>query len=193
MNRHNSGNDAEAIRQQQILHLIGTLTSGEIVLLGTMYRVGNIAKDSGAGAWLGQMAQETGLVNRELVELLEMPLIEKQARQSAPIRGLKRCVLGVSAIDSLASVKPSPRLCRSQNEPWRNWVDIISSTEQWSHPSISAEPRLGCSAAGATDISGQRAVLFGVSGSKESLRRYYSVRRSRFLREALSLSSPIVR
>lgn len=73
------GKDAEAIYQQQILHMIGSLSSGEIVLLATMYRLATPSeKYTAATKWLEEMARETGLMEPGLVELAETPLIEKQ-------------------------------------------------------------------------------------------------------------------
>ncbi len=72
------GTGSEAILQQQLLHIIGSLSSGEIVLLATMYRVGDVSKYSGAQEWLTEMASETGFVDNGLVALAESPLMEKQ-------------------------------------------------------------------------------------------------------------------
>jgi hypothetical protein len=72
------GTESEAVLQQQLLHIIGTLSSGEIVLLATMYRVGGVKKYSGAHEWLTGMANETGFVDAGLVALAETPLMEKQ-------------------------------------------------------------------------------------------------------------------
>jgi len=71
------GKESEAIYQQQILHMIGTLSSGEIVLLATMYRVGGTNLYSGAHQWLNDMTRETGFIDEGLVKLAEAPLIEK--------------------------------------------------------------------------------------------------------------------
>jgi hypothetical protein len=72
------GTDSEGVHQQQLLHIIGTLSSGEIVLLGTMYRVGGKNKYTGASQWLREMANETGFLDEGLVSLAEAPLLEKQ-------------------------------------------------------------------------------------------------------------------
>jgi hypothetical protein len=72
------GTESEAVHKQQILHIIGTLSSGEIVLLGTMYRVGGKSKYTSANEWLIEMARETGFVDEGLVGLAETPLMEKQ-------------------------------------------------------------------------------------------------------------------
>jgi len=71
------GTESEAVHQQQLLHIIGTLSSGEIALLGTMYRVGSKNKYTAASEWLSEMAHETGFVDQGLVELAEAPLMEK--------------------------------------------------------------------------------------------------------------------
>ena len=74
----NPGQDSEAVYQQQILHVIGSLSSGEIVLLATMYRLGTPGeKYSSAMKWLDETARETGLVDYGLVQMSETPLIEK--------------------------------------------------------------------------------------------------------------------
>ncbi|MGH9637466.1 MAG: hypothetical protein ACRD72_21745, partial [Candidatus Angelobacter sp.] len=72
------GTDSEAVLQQQLLHMIGSLSSGEIVLLAAMYRVGDVRKYSSAQEWLTEMANETGFVDKGLVALAETPLMEKQ-------------------------------------------------------------------------------------------------------------------
>jgi hypothetical protein len=71
------GKEAEAIYQQQILHMIGSLSSGEIVLLATMYRVGGSNLYTDAHQWLNDMAKETGFRDEGLVKLAEAPLMEK--------------------------------------------------------------------------------------------------------------------
>lgn len=71
------GKDAEAVHQQQLLHLVGALSSGEIVLLATMYRVGGVNQYTGADRWLSDMANETGFLDQGLVKLSEKPLMEK--------------------------------------------------------------------------------------------------------------------
>jgi len=71
------GTESEAIGQQQLLHVIGTLSSGEIVLLATMYHAGGARKYSSANEWLNEMANEAGFVDAGLVALAEAPLMEK--------------------------------------------------------------------------------------------------------------------
>ena len=72
------GTESDAVHQQQLLHIIGTLSSGEIVLLGTMYRVGDKKnKYTSAAEWLNEMADTTGFLDQGLVTLAETPLIEK--------------------------------------------------------------------------------------------------------------------
>jgi len=71
------GKNSEAIYQQQLLHVIGTLSSGEIVLLATMYRVGGANLYSDAHRWLNDMARETGFMDEGLVKLAEAPLMER--------------------------------------------------------------------------------------------------------------------
>jgi len=71
------GTEAEGIYQQQILHMIGSLSSGEIVLLATMYRVEGINQYSQSSKWLDDMARETGFLDEALVKLAETPLMEK--------------------------------------------------------------------------------------------------------------------
>lgn len=73
----NPGKETEAIYQQQLLHMIGSLSSGEIVLLATMYRVGGANLYDGAHQWLNDMAKETGFRDEGLVKLSEAPLMEK--------------------------------------------------------------------------------------------------------------------
>lgn len=71
------GKDSEAVHQQQLLHMIGTLSSGEIVLLATMYRVGGVNLYTSADQWLSDMATETGFRDQGLVKLSEKPLMGK--------------------------------------------------------------------------------------------------------------------
>lgn len=73
----NPGKDAEAVYQQQLLHMIGSLSSGEIVLLATMYRVGGMNQYTESRRWLSDMAKETGFTDEGLVRISETPLMEK--------------------------------------------------------------------------------------------------------------------
>jgi hypothetical protein len=74
----NPGNEAEAIYQQQLLQAIGGLTSGEIILLATMLRVGGTNTHNRADAWLNDMAGKTGFLAEGIVELAEESLIKKK-------------------------------------------------------------------------------------------------------------------
>lgn len=69
--------DARATYQQQLLHIVASLSSGEVVLLSTIYRVGGRQAYTGALEWQAEMAKETGFMDMDLVELNEFPLIEK--------------------------------------------------------------------------------------------------------------------
>lgn len=71
-----SANDAAI--QQQLLHLIGTLSSGEIILLASAFRVGGSNQYPNADKWLNDMAHETGFREEGLVEMAEIPLMEKR-------------------------------------------------------------------------------------------------------------------
>lgn len=73
----NPGKNSDAVYQQQILRLIGGLSSGEIVLIATMYRVGGMNQYNRAEQWLNDMARETGFLDEGLVLLSEAPLMEK--------------------------------------------------------------------------------------------------------------------
>lgn len=69
--------DVRATYQQQLLHIVASLSSGEVVLLSTIYRVGGRQAYTGALEWQAEMARETGFMDMDLVELNEIPLIEK--------------------------------------------------------------------------------------------------------------------
>ena len=68
------------ILPQQLMRIARQLSSGEIIVLETAYRIGregNFEKRMSAGEWLKKIAEESGLQFHHLVELHEEQLLKK--------------------------------------------------------------------------------------------------------------------
>ena len=71
--------DRESLLPQQYVKVCRSLSSGGIVVLRTAYKISKqeYINDSAAAGWLKKIAEESGLVHPELVEIHEEELIKK--------------------------------------------------------------------------------------------------------------------
>lgn len=70
----------DSVLPQQYMSLCRTLSSGEVLVLNSTFALterGGITLDSQASTWLEIIAKESGLESKELVEIHERKLIEK--------------------------------------------------------------------------------------------------------------------
>jgi len=74
--------DRNSFLPQQYMKLCRTLSSGEIVVLSTAYKLSQVSKRepvkyNSAAEWLKKIAEESGLIHPELVEIHEEELMKK--------------------------------------------------------------------------------------------------------------------
>ncbi|MEK6559946.1 MAG: hypothetical protein AABZ43_07355 [Planctomycetota bacterium] len=71
--------DRKSLLPQQYMKVCRTLSSGEIVVLSTAYKISKqeYIKHNSAAVWLKKIAEESGLVHPELVEIHEEELMKK--------------------------------------------------------------------------------------------------------------------
>lgn len=71
--------DRKSLLPQQYMKVCRTLSSGEIIVLSTAYKISKqeYPKYSAADGWLRKIAEESGLIHPELVEIHEEELMKK--------------------------------------------------------------------------------------------------------------------
>jgi len=74
--------DRNSLLPQQYMKVCRTLSSGEIIVLSTAYKLSQVSKleygkYNSADEWLKKIAEESGLIHPELVEIHEEELIKK--------------------------------------------------------------------------------------------------------------------
>jgi hypothetical protein len=72
--------DRDSLLPNQYMKVCRSLTSGEVIVLSTAYKIAKrgYQEFTGASEWLKMIAEDSGLVHRELVEVHEDSLLEKR-------------------------------------------------------------------------------------------------------------------
>lgn len=76
LERRETGHSAP--HAQQLLRVIYELSSGEIVVLATIYGMGSPGGRQAANVWLSEVANKSGILRSEIVEEIEMSLMDKR-------------------------------------------------------------------------------------------------------------------